>query len=126
VHFVLIGSACRRDGRLIVSAILYETASGRTVWARQFDRQDGHDAQKATVQAIYASFWQASIDEEIKRVMRERPNDPDKRDLILMALTTRLETPTKAHYQEKLTASWRKLTKQRNQALSIDVEAATP
>jgi DNA-binding winged helix-turn-helix (wHTH) protein/tetratricopeptide (TPR) repeat protein len=123
VHFALIGSASRRDGRLIVSAILYEAAGGQTVWARQFDRQDGCDTQQAIVQAIYESFWQASVDEEVKRAMRERPNDPDKRDLILMALTTRLGIPTKAHYQEKLTLIDRVLALDPNDLVGLERQA---
>jgi TolB-like protein len=34
VHFVLMGSARRTDGHLVVSASLYETDSGRAVWSR--------------------------------------------------------------------------------------------
>ena len=100
VHFVLVGSARRQDGRLIASAILYETAGGRNVWSRQFDRPDGRDAQQAIVQAIDESFWEASVNEEAECAMRERPNNMDPRDLVLMALTTRLHTPTKANSGE--------------------------
>ena len=38
VHFALTGNARRQDGRLIVSATLYETADVRTVWSQRFDR----------------------------------------------------------------------------------------
>jgi class 3 adenylate cyclase/TolB-like protein/Tfp pilus assembly protein PilF len=102
VHFALVGSARRQDGRLIVSAIVYETASGRMVWSRQFDRQDGPDAQEAIAQSIYESFWQVSVDEEVERAMREHPNSLDARDLMFAALSTRLMTPTKAHAAEQI------------------------
>jgi DNA-binding winged helix-turn-helix (wHTH) protein/TolB-like protein len=102
VHFVLTGNAHRQDGRLIVSAIVYETAGGRRVWSRQFDHQDGPDTQDTIVQAIYESFWQASVDEEADRAMREHPNSLDARDLILMVTSTRLATPTKAHVEGQI------------------------
>ena len=37
VHFALTGDARRQDGRLIVSATLYETADIRPVWSQRFD-----------------------------------------------------------------------------------------
>jgi DNA-binding winged helix-turn-helix (wHTH) protein/TolB-like protein len=123
VHFVLIGDAYRCDGRLIVSAILYETAGGRTVWSRQFDRQDGRDARQAIVQTIYESFWQTSVDEEVERSMRERPNNLDKRDLVLMAVTTRMGVPTKAHYQEKIALIERALARDPNDFVGLERQA---
>jgi class 3 adenylate cyclase/TolB-like protein len=102
VHFALVGSARRQDGRLIVSAIVYETASGRRVWSQQYDRQDGPGAQEAIVQAIFESFWQVSVDEEAARATREHPNSLDARDLIMTGLSTPLASPTKAHYDERI------------------------
>jgi DNA-binding winged helix-turn-helix (wHTH) protein/TolB-like protein/Flp pilus assembly protein TadD len=123
VHFVLVGNARRQDGRLIASAIVYETAGGQRVWSRQFDRQDGPDTQEAIVQSIYESFFQVSVDEEGERAMREHPNSLDARDLILAALSTRLATETKAHIDEKIALIERALTFEPNNFKALERQA---
>jgi adenylate cyclase len=102
VHFVLIGNARRQDGRLVVSAVLYETLGDRPLWSAQLDRQDDPDGEQSIAQSVYESVWQYSIDEEAARAARDHPNSLDKRDLVMMALSTRLATPTKAHLQEQM------------------------
>jgi DNA-binding winged helix-turn-helix (wHTH) protein/TolB-like protein/Tfp pilus assembly protein PilF len=123
VHFALVGSARRRDGRLIVSAIVYEIPSGRRTWSRQFDRQDGLDAQEAIVQAIYESFWQVSVDEEGERAMREHPNSLDARDLIFASQSIRLTTPTKAHLDERIALIERALALEPNNFEGLEQQA---
>jgi tetratricopeptide (TPR) repeat protein len=102
VHFVLAGDARRQDGRLIVSAALYDTAEGRAVWARQVDAPEGPGALTTIGQVIYENWWQTSTDMEAWHAAHNHPNNLDKRDLLFMALTTRLSTPTKANYLERM------------------------
>jgi TolB-like protein len=123
VHFILVGSARRQDGRLMVSAILYEAAGGRNMWSRQFDRPDSRDAQQAIVQAIDENFWQASVDEEAVRAARERPDNLDQLDLVLMALATRLATPTKANYRERIALIGRALALDPNSLIVLERQA---
>jgi tetratricopeptide (TPR) repeat protein len=123
VHFALVGSARRQDGRLIVSAIVCEAVGGRTVWARQYDRLDSPNEQEAIVQSIYESFDQASIDEEGERAMREHPNNLDARDLILIALSSRLATPTKAHRNEQITLIERALALEPDNFAALERQA---
>ena len=51
---------------------------------------------------IYENCWQASVDVEARWALREHPNRLDARDLFLLAVSTRLATPTKTHYEEKI------------------------
>jgi DNA-binding winged helix-turn-helix (wHTH) protein/TolB-like protein len=44
VHFALLGNSRQQDGRLIVSATLYETDYGNQVWGQRFELRDGHCA----------------------------------------------------------------------------------
>ena len=102
VHFALTGHARRQDGRLIVAANLYETATNQAVWGRQFDVPDSPTALASITQVIYESAWQASVDVEALHAQRDRPTHLDKRDLLWIGNSTSLATPTKAHYVEKL------------------------
>jgi TolB-like protein len=102
VHFVLTGNARREDGRLIVTAVLCETAGGGPVWGRQLDVPDGPDALPTLAQVIYENAWQKSVDLEAWHAVHDHPDHLDKRDLILIALSTPLWSPTKANYLEKL------------------------
>lgn len=102
VHFVLTGSVRRQDGRRIVAAAIYDTRSGATVWGRQLDLADTVGGQSAIGQIIYENYWQRSIDAEAYRAEHEHPNQLDKRDLMMMALSTRLAAPTREHYREKI------------------------
>jgi class 3 adenylate cyclase/TolB-like protein len=123
VHFALVGSARRQDGRLIVSATMYDAASGRTMWARQFDRLDGPNEQEAIVHSIYESFWQVSVTEEAERARREHPNSLDFRDLINAEQSTRLSTPTKAHIDERIALIERALALEPNRLLALEQQA---
>jgi DNA-binding winged helix-turn-helix (wHTH) protein/TolB-like protein len=91
VHFALTGNARRQDGRLIVSAALYETDNDRPIWSQQFDRADSSDQWKSIVKHITDRLQQAAIDAEVARAMREHPNSLDKRDLYLASLTSSLD-----------------------------------
>jgi TolB-like protein len=101
VHFALTGHARRQDGRLVVAATVYDVVDARQVWSRRFDRPDSPDELNGVVQSIYQSFWQATVDAETARALRERPDDLDKRDLLLAALTTPLQQFTKANILAK-------------------------
>jgi adenylate cyclase len=83
LHFALTGNARRQDGRLFVSAVLYETDGDRTVWSQRFDRPDNSDEWILVVQQIADNFTQASIDAEAARARRDHPENLDKRDLLL-------------------------------------------
>ena len=91
VHFALTGNARRQEGRLIVSATLYETVDDRTVWSHQFDRPDRPDALKNIIRDISSGFDQATMDAEIARAKREHPDSLDKRDLMFAARATSLQ-----------------------------------
>ena len=58
VHFVLTDSVRRQDRRLMVTAVLRETAGGAAVWGRELDVPDGPDALPTLAQVIYESTWQ--------------------------------------------------------------------
>ena len=98
VHFALTGNARRQDGRLIVSAALYETDNDRPIWSLQFDRADSSDQRKSIVHHITDGSRQAATDAEVARAMREHPNSLDKRDLLLAAGTSSLYANTKKNY----------------------------
>ncbi len=98
VHFALTGSALRRDGRLIVSATLYEADSGRTLWSQRFDRPDNSDELNGVIGQIWAYCAQASVDAEVARAKREHPESLDKRDLILAESASSLASPSKENY----------------------------
>jgi adenylate cyclase len=83
VHFVLTGSARRQDGRVIVSATLYEAESGRNLWSQRFDRPDNSDEWVGVIGQISGNCNTASIEAEVARAMREHPESLDKRDLLL-------------------------------------------
>jgi adenylate cyclase len=102
VHFALTGNARSQDGRLMVSATLYETGDDRTIWSQRFDRPDHGDEWKRVIQEIYNSFTQASIDAEVARATREHPDSLDKRDLILAALASSLAAASKHNYLAKI------------------------
>jgi DNA-binding winged helix-turn-helix (wHTH) protein/TolB-like protein len=123
VHFVLTGNAQHQDGRLIVAANLYETASGQPVWGRQFDVPDGQGALTTIAQVIYENWWQASVDVEAWHAAHDHPDHLDKRDLLLMALATPLGTPTKAHYLERMSLVGRALALDPNYFVGLERQA---
>jgi adenylate cyclase len=96
VHFALTGNARRQDGRLIISATLYETKEVRPVWSERFDRPDGPDALDSLAASMASSVSQATVDAEVARAMREHPNDMDKRDLMFAQDATPLLHISKA------------------------------
>jgi DNA-binding winged helix-turn-helix (wHTH) protein/tetratricopeptide (TPR) repeat protein len=114
VHFALAGDARRQDGRLIVSAALYDTAEGRAVWGQQVNVPDDPNALSTIGQVIYENWWQASVDAEALHAARDRPDRLDKRDLLLMALATPLSTATKANYVQRLSLVDRALAQDPN------------
>jgi adenylate cyclase len=81
----LTGNARREDGRLIVTATLYQTADERQVWSQRYDRPDRPNEWNGIVRNIYVHFAQATVDAEAARAMREHPESLDKRDLMLAA-----------------------------------------
>ena len=85
VHFALTGNARRQDGRLIVSAALYETTDVRQVWSQRFDRPDNPDALDSIATRIAGSIDQAMTVAEAARTTRDHPDSLDKRDLMFRA-----------------------------------------
>ena len=96
MHFALTGNARRQDGRLIVSATLYETADDRTYGRSSSIVRMAPMHGTASSKDIYSNFDQATIDAEVARAMREHPDNLDKRDLMLAALATSLAAASKA------------------------------
>jgi DNA-binding winged helix-turn-helix (wHTH) protein/TolB-like protein/tetratricopeptide (TPR) repeat protein len=123
VHFVLAGNAQRLEGRLIVSAVLYNTGEARAVWGQQVNVPDGPSALATIGQVIYENWWQASVDGEARHAAREHPDRLDNRDLLLMALATPLATPTKANYLQKLSLMDRALAQDPNYFLGLERRA---
>ena len=123
VHFVLAGNTRQREGHLIVSAIIYETADGTAVGSRQFDVPDGPGALTTVAQVIYEDYWKKSVDLEAGYAERDHPDRLDARDLILIALSTRLATTTRANHQEKLSLIERALALDPNNFQALERQA---
>jgi DNA-binding winged helix-turn-helix (wHTH) protein/TolB-like protein len=123
VHFALVGSVRRQAGRMIVSASVYDVAEGQPLWSHQFDLPDGPGALTPVVQRIYESYWQTSVDVEANRAMHDHPDRLDKRDLLHVALSTRLATPTKGHYLEKMSLVDRVLAIDPNDRYGLERQA---
>jgi len=102
VHFALVGNVRRQGGRVISSANMYDIADSQPVWSRQFDLPDGPGVLATVVQKIYEGYWQTSVDVEAYRAMHDHPDRLDKRDLMNVALSTRLSAQTKEHSLEKM------------------------
>jgi DNA-binding winged helix-turn-helix (wHTH) protein/TolB-like protein len=123
VHFALAGDARRQDGRLIVSAALYDTAEARAVWGQQLDVPDNPSALTTIGQVIYENWFQASVDAEAERAARDHPDRLDKRDLLLMALQTPLGAPTKVNYLQRQSLVDRALAQDPNYFLGLERRA---
>lgn len=123
VHFALTGNARREDGRLIVSAALYETDNDRPIWSQQFDRADSSDQRKSIVHHITEGLGQAAVDAEVARAMREHPNSLDKRDLLLAAGTSSLYANTKKNYLAVLSLLDRALALDPNYVIALTIKA---
>jgi class 3 adenylate cyclase/TolB-like protein/tetratricopeptide (TPR) repeat protein len=95
VHFALTGSARRQDGRLIVSATMYETDSDKTLWSMRFDRPDNSDERNGVIEHIWNNYIHAAIEAEVARAMREHPDNLDKRDLMLAYNANTFSSPSK-------------------------------
>ena len=109
VHFALTGNARRQDGRLIVSATLYETAAIRPVWSQRFDRPDSTDAWENITAGIADSIDQATIDAEVARAKHDHPDSLDKRDLMFAAKATSLQQVSKASFLVRIALNERAL-----------------
>jgi TolB-like protein len=110
VHFALTGSARRQDGRLFVSAVLYETDADRTVWSQRFDRPDNGEEWNQVAYQIVSNFHQATYDAEVARAEREHPQNLDKRDLLLASLSSSLLATSKQNYLARIALIERALT----------------
>ncbi len=102
VHFAVVGDARRQNGRLLVSAKVIGTDDDRSIWSRQFDREDSADARKDIANVIVDEFERTSVDAEIARAMREHPQDLDKRDLLFAASATSLKPLSKENFVKKM------------------------
>ncbi|HXA26019.1 MAG TPA: adenylate/guanylate cyclase domain-containing protein [Acetobacteraceae bacterium] len=109
VHFALTGNARRQDGRLIVSATLYETAAVRPVWSQRFDHPESPDAWGSITVSIADSINQATVDAEVARATRDHPDSLDKRDLMFVAKSTALQQGSKANFLARIALNERAL-----------------
>lgn len=109
VHFAVVGNVRRQAGHMVSSANVYTIADGKPIWSRQLDLPDGPGVLTAVVQVIYEGYWQASLDVEVDRALRDHPDRLDKRDLMNASLTTRLSSLTQEHYLEKMSLTERAL-----------------
>ena len=107
VHFALTGNARRQDGRLIVSATLYETADVRPVWSQRFDHPDRPDVWDSITAGIVGSIRQTMMNAEAARAKRDHPDSLDKRDL--MFATVSLGSVSKADLLAKIALNERAL-----------------
>jgi hypothetical protein len=90
---------------------------GQAAWSRQFDVPDERGELTTVAHVIYGDCWKKSVDLEARYAERDHPNRLDARDLILTAMSTQLATPTRAHYQERLSLI--------DRALSLDPDNFT-
>ena len=109
VRFALTGNARRQDGRLIVSATLYETADVQPVWSQRFDHPESPDAWDSITVGIADSINQATIDAEVARAERDHPDSLDKRDLMFAARATSLQQGSKANFLARIALNERAL-----------------
>jgi len=123
VHFALVGNVRQRAGRLVSSATAYAIATGQPIWSRQFDQPDGPGVLITITQRIYEGYWQASLDVEVDRAMRDHPDRLDKRDLVNALLSTRLTARTKQHYLEKMSLVERALALDPNDLEGLERKA---
>jgi adenylate cyclase len=123
VHFALTGNARRQDGRLIVSATLYQIADAQLVWSRRFDRPDSPEALNRLIQDIYENVYQTGVDVEAERALHDHPDSLDKRDLMMAALATPLTQPSKAAFLARITLVERALVVDPNYFLALQYEA---
>ena len=123
MHYALTGHARRQDGRLIVSATLYDTVDVRQVWSQQFDNPDASEGRNAIVQSIYGNVWQTTVDEEAARAKREHPDSLDKRDLMFAALASPLAQPSRANFLARIELIERALALDPNYLLALQFKA---
>jgi TolB-like protein/Flp pilus assembly protein TadD len=123
VHFAVVGDARREDGRLRVTATLYDTDDVRPVWSGQFDRPDNPGEQDHIAAAIGAGIWQSTIDQEAERALHEHPDSLDKRDLMFGALATPLEQPSKANLLARIALVDRALALDSNYMWALEYSA---
>jgi tetratricopeptide (TPR) repeat protein len=109
VHFALTGNVRRQDGRLIVSATLYEAAHVQPVWSQRFDRPDSPDAWDSITTGMRGNINQAMMDTEAARATRENPDSLDKRDLMFAAQATSLAQDSKANRLTRIALNERAL-----------------
>ncbi len=87
LHFAVTGDARQQDGRLIVTAGVFEIAGVPSpIWSQRFERPDTEGGWREITGAIGNHFLYAAIEAEVARAAREHPDDLDKRDLLLAAL----------------------------------------
>ena len=111
VHFALMGNSRQQEGRLIVSATLYETGHGNQVWSQRFERTDGLEAGAAVIASLVVqSVDQATMDEEAKSALRDHPGQMDKRDLMFAAYASDMLRMSKTGIQAQIALIERALT----------------
>jgi adenylate cyclase len=123
VHFALTGDARRQDGRLIVSATLYETADARPLWSQRFDRPDSPDALGNIAMDITMSVDQATMDAEGKRATRDHPDSLDKRDLMFASRVTSLAPTLEPNLRARIALIERSLALDPNYVWALRDEA---
>jgi tetratricopeptide (TPR) repeat protein len=78
------------------------TDDDRSIWSRQFDREDSVEAWKDIVNVIVDEFERISVDAEIARAMRDHSQDLDKRDLMFAASATSLQPLSKENFIKRM------------------------
>jgi adenylate cyclase len=123
VHFALTGDARRQDGRMIVSATLYETVDVRPVWSQRFERPDSPDALDGITTNIAGSIDEATRDEEVARAARDHPDSLDKRDLMFAASATSLQQGSQTNLLARIALNERALALDPNYVWALRDEA---
>jgi TolB-like protein/tetratricopeptide (TPR) repeat protein len=123
VHFALTGDARRQDGRLVVSATLYETDKVRPIWSRQYVRPDSPDGLDSITASMAVGINQATIDAEVARTKRDHPDSLDKRDLMLAAKVSSLVPVSRTNLLARIALNERALVLDPNYVWALRDEA---
>jgi TolB-like protein/DNA-binding winged helix-turn-helix (wHTH) protein len=87
VRYLIEGSVQRRDDAVQVNVRLVDAAQGRLLWSNRFDgtQSDLGSLQQRVADGIVHTLHVEMIDADVARAQRERPRNPDARDLEMRA-----------------------------------------
>ena len=123
VHFVLTGNVRRQDGRVILSATLYQTEDQRAVWSRRYDQPNHPDGWRLIIQSVVASVGNAMTDAEAARAMREHPESLDKRDLVMVSFAGSWAQVSKEKFLDRIAFAERALALDPNYVVALEQAA---